>query len=305
MPRLVKGPDGVIHSFPDDASDDEIRTALGGGQSPASASKGQVAPGATFSEKIGNAANMLRDAAVGFGKGAVHTGIDLAQLAANSGQFGVNAATMPSEIFDAARNRTAYTNTAQRVGGGIETAAELALPALKAGEAVPLTSRAGAAFNSVAKAANKVPVDLTEPGNVALRIADMAQRGGGTQWGPGPVRQFIQWATDPKKAPMNYEVARDFASNISRLSVDETRKLPPAMQMEIANLRVTLNKAVGEAAAKVGKGAEYAQAMTEYAKAMRLREAMNWAITKGLPYGSVGGGLYWAAKKLISNAGAE
>jgi hypothetical protein len=37
---------------------------------------------------------------------------------------------------------------------------------------------------------------------------------------PMAVRKFLNRITDPEKAQMNYEEARDFASNISRLSVE-------------------------------------------------------------------------------------
>jgi hypothetical protein len=116
------------------------------------------------------------------------------------------------------------------------------------------------------------------------------------------VRQFIQYVTDPKKPPMTYEVARDFASNISKLSVKETTSLPPAMKREIAELRVVLNKAVADTAGKAGMGREYASAMTEYAKAMRVRKTLEDAV-KGIkqaaPYATAAGAGAWLGNKIL------
>lgn len=283
---------------------------------PAS-TKGQIAPGSTFSEKIGNAASMLKDVAIGAGKGLGSTVAGIGEDMVNAGMIPgqVPAAFSPdfrNPIFNKIDQATTATNTAQRVGKVGEKLGEVAALGIPSGraavEAIPSTTRAGAKFAEVAAAANKLPVDLSEPGNVALRIADLAQRGGGTNFGPPPVRQFLQWATNPNKPPMNYEVAKDFASNISRLSSKDLASIPPVIQREIANLRVALNKAVGEAAAQAGKGQEYADAMTEYAKAMRLRENIDAAwdgAKRAAPYLTAGGATYWLGSKIASLFGSD
>jgi hypothetical protein len=204
------------------------------------------------------------------------------------------------------------TNAPQMVGKGLETAAEMAVPLGAAAEAIPTAAKAGAKFNAAMAGARTMAVDVNAPGQVALRIADMAQHGGGTQFGPGPVRQFIQYITDPKKPQMTYEVARDFASNISRLSSKELASVPPAMMREVGNLRVALNKAVADAAGRAGMGAEHAQAMNEFAKAMRIRDATDALLEgakKGALYGVGGGTLAGAGfelgKKIASLWGGE
>lgn len=161
----------------------------------------------------------------------------------------------------------------QKAGYAAETIAEMAVPGVpitRAGvRAIPSQKRAGEAFQRVMGAAKNVPVDITEPGNQALRIYQLSERGGSM---PKAVRDFLKRVTDPEKAPMTYEEARDFASNISRLSADEYKRIPPAMQKEIHGLRIALNRAVGQAASKVGKGDEYAGAMKEYAQRARVNE---------------------------------
>ena len=150
-------------------------------------------------------------------------------------------------------------------------------------------------------AARTVPVNVEAPGQIGLRIMDVAERGGGTL--PQPVRQFVNWATNPGKEPMTYEIARDFASGISRLSANEMGRLSPAVAREVAGLRVALNKSVAEAAGKAGKGAEYSKAMTEYAKAMHMRKLIDEAVTgakRAIPVAGAGAGAYWLTQKIAS-----
>jgi hypothetical protein len=259
----------------------------------------------TLAERAGY--GMPGDVVTGFAKGAAHTALDLGQAvhAIPGVSKGVDALYGTPGLSDAAfkdaRATTAYANNAQRAGGVAETIAELAIPVTKAAEAVPSTARAGRAFESVMGAAKDIPLDVSEPGKVALRIADMAQRGGGTNWGPPPVRQFIQYITDPKKPDMTYEVARDFASNISRLSSKDLASVPPAMMREIGELRMTLNKAIGEAAQQVGKLGDYEAAMKEYAQAAKVRDAAQDIVKgfkRGLPFASGTAAGHYAYQKL-------
>lgn len=279
-------------------SDDDIRATL-------KVFDAQPPPAAAPARTWGDTA---LDVGTGIVKGAASTVAGLGSLAGSFPTGNVSAPTVRDAVdqlygqpglsraaFTAADEATTATNTPQMVGKGLETAAEFAVPVAKAVQAIPRTGRAIAKFADVAKVANQIPVNLEAPGNVALRIADIAQRGGGSNFGPAPVRQFIQWATDPKKAPMTYEVARDFAKNISKLSSKEMLALPDAMKYQIHELRVVLNKAVGEAAAKAGKGQEYAEAMNEFAKAKKLQRAL----VEGAKYAAGAMGAGWVANQLI------
>ncbi len=266
------------------------------------------------SEKARTWADTAADVGKGFLKGAGATVAGLGEMAANAGMLpGVqpsafNQAMRPA-AFTKAEEATTAQNTPQMVGKGLETVAELAMPVgagAKAGmEAIPSAARAGAKFEQVMGAARHVPVDLTVPGDVALRLADIAQRGGGTNFGPPPVRQFIQWATDPNKAPMTYEVARDFASNLSKLSRKDLTAMGGPMSAKVMELSAALNKSIGQAASKVGKGREYAEAMTEYAKAKRLQglieDGLVGAKRAAIPAAlGAGAGAYWLTNKIGS-----
>lgn len=169
-----------------------------------------------------------------------------------------------------------------------------------ASKVLPNVNRAKAGFQTVMQAAREIPLNLKAPGDAALRISELSERGGTM---PKAVRDFLKYATDPNKPQMTYEVARDFASNISRLSANEYQRLTPVMAREVANLRVALNESVAEAAKAAGKGAEYKAAMREYANAMRLRDAVSEAgrrIKTGAPIAAAGGGAYWLTRKVLS-----
>lgn len=171
------------------------------------------------------------------------------------------------------------------------TLATAAIPSVIKGAkaAIPSTARAGVNFQEVMGAAKNVPIDISAPGNAALRIMQLSERGGTM---PKVVRDILKRMTDPNKPPMAYEEARDFASNVSRLSADEYSRLTPALKREVGNLRVTLNHAVEKAAASAGKGPQYKAAMKEYAKASQGRQmvddvktaAKRWAIPGGVAY---------------------
>jgi hypothetical protein len=216
----------------------------------------------------------------------------------------VSGDTAMREFKDVAQS----SNTPQAVGGALENVAEAAIPVGKAASAVPRLSRAKQNFETVMAAAKDIPINVEKPGEVAMRIAELAQHGGGTNWGPAPVRQFIQYITDPKKPEMTYQVARDFASNISRLSSKDLASIPPAMMREIHDLRVTLNLAVGDAAKHAGRLGEYRDAMREFRAAMQMRDAAKYVgkkVVKALPYAALAGGAAYYGNEAKKWLGGE
>jgi hypothetical protein len=172
-------------------------------------------------------------------------------------------AGMGTAGYDAVEN-PATTLAGAAVGGGLRAAA----PKIP----IPTRAKAGAKFEQVMSKVGDQPVDVGRTGDAALKIADLAQHGGGTNWGPAPVRQLIQYVTDPKKPPLTYKVAREFYSNISRMSADEMKRLPPVMKKELGALRAELDKALADTAGRGGQGQVYRDAMREYAVASRIRE---------------------------------
>lgn len=322
MPRRVKGPDGTIHSFPDTATDQQISAAL---KAIPKVNVPATSKVPTWSDQLG--LNTPTDSVVGgFFRGAGGAAVDMAQgAAAEVGNLmqkklaaeqapglplPAGVAPFPTREVPAALITQAPETTAGTIGTYAPTAAEMAIPgptiakgAKAAFDAIPRVAKAGEKFQNVMGAARHIPVDVSEVGDVALRIQQLAERGGSM---PMAVRKILNRMTDPEKAPMLYEEARDFASNISRLSANEFGRLTPAVAREVATLRVALNKANAMAAKQAGKMDEYNAAMREYAQAMKIRgmvEAAVKGVKQNAPWLTLAGAAMWGAKKVTNAIG--
>jgi hypothetical protein len=87
---------------------------------------------------------------------------------------------------------------------------------------------------------------------------------------PQVANKLLRRVTDPEQGPLTYGEARDFASNLSRLSSGEVQKLTPVMQRQVGQLSHAFNEDVGNAASSVGRGEDYTQAMNDYRHASQL-----------------------------------
>lgn len=261
-----------------------------------------AAPEGMFKAGLRGAASGAVDLAQGITSGAAKTVYGASDLGNfMRGKLGMQQ--YPTEGALRTSLTTAPDSFSGNVGRGLETAAEMAVPIGGAAKAIPSTARAGKAFESVMSVAKDVPVNLGPAGDVALRIQQLADRGASM---PQVVRKFLQRATNPAMGDMPFSEARDFASNISRLSADETSRLTPVMKRELGNLRQAFNQSIGQAAETVGKGSEYAGAMSEYAKAQQIRSALS-DMMQGVKSkagwigaGAAGGLLYDKAKHLVA-----
>lgn len=213
------------------------------------------------------------------------------------GRAGEAAATMASYAIPARRIAQATASlplwarsAAQSVTAGSVGAASEAdpkagvLPAIIAG-AAPIVanapelvrrglgvSRARAAQNldSVSRTAARSPINVEGPGQQGLRAMELQQRGATL---PRVVTQFMRRVTDPKGADMTFSEARDFYSNLSRMSANDFGRLTPAMRRQVGSVTRELGRALQETANTAGVGREYASGMREYARAARLEEA--------------------------------
>jgi hypothetical protein len=159
------------------------------------------------------------------------------------------------------------------------TLATAALPGgVNAAASLPTRAKAGAKFQQVLRAVGDEPVDVARPGDSALRIYQLSERGASM---PKAVRDFLKRATDPSKADMSYKEARDFYSNLTSLSADETRRMSRPIRRELNELRVALDKALAQTAAGGGQEQVYREAMREYAIASRMRELSDKALKYG------------------------
>lgn len=248
-----------------------------------------------------------KDVAIGAAKGAGDTVLGLGQLVhqipgvtqAVDALYGVPG--LSDQAFQTYDKELEATNTPQLLGKGLEMVAEAAIPVTKGTQAVkaalPSTAKAGAKFETVMRHAHSMPVDVNQAGDVALRIQELAERGSSM---PMVVRKFLKRITDPAQGDLTYKEARDFASNISRLSADEYQRLTPVVKREVGNLREALNAAIQRTADAAGKGHDYRSAMQEYRRAAQLESGVEAAKKYGVRTaitGAAGAAGFGLAKK--------
>lgn len=159
--------------------------------------------------------------------------------------------------------------------------------------------RAGQSIQSATAAAKGVPLNVEAVGREGLRAVELQAAGGSM---PRVASRLMQRITDPKAADLTFEEARDFYSNLSRMSANEFNSVNPTMQRQLGAMRNALHQALVDAAETVGKGEQYAQGISEYAKAGRA--AAQWdkvkpaamrtlrELVKAGAYGVGAGGLY-------------
>lgn len=191
------------------------------------------------------------------------------------------------------------------IAGGLGQAAGLIAPQVlalgvnAAVNAIPSKVRAASNFEDVMVAAKDVPVDVSDPGNTALRAMELGERGGST---PRAVTQYVRRVTDPAKGPLTYEESRDWASNISRLSANDYNRMTPTVARQVAKMSADLNASNAQAALKVGKLAEYRAAMDEYRRASQLGDAIQDVVhgaKRQLPVAGAAGAGAWVTAKML------
>lgn len=135
--------------------------------------------------------------------------------------------------------------------------------------------RAGQNIQAASQAAKGAPVNVEKVGQEGLRALELQAAGGSM---PRAASQFMRRVTDPKAPDLTFEEARDFYSNLSRLSTNEFGRLNPTMQRQIGTMRQALHEALVESAETVGKGGQYARGISEYAKAAKAKAT--WEASK-------------------------
>jgi hypothetical protein len=147
---------------------------------------------------------------------------------------------------------------------------------------IPSKASAGAKLQQIRGVAKDVPLNTSPAEQIAQESKELAATGASNP--AKPVRDFIKNRA-PVKAkfagqrvamspdPMTYETGFDFASNAGRVSAEEGLKLSPNQARKLAQFTHAMKAANREAAASVGMGDLYDQAMKEYARASNMEEA--------------------------------
>lgn len=144
---------------------------------------------------------------------------------------------------------------------------------------IPSAARAGRKFEDVLAAAKDVPIAPGGPVTAAMRGKELASRGGTL---PKVLRDFVRRSSDVDAPPITYQEARDFYTN-SRLAMSEYLATKPNMWRQVTVFKNALDEAVEGAANTVGKAADYRDAMTEYAHAMKMKNLVKAAAKIGIP----------------------
>lgn len=161
-----------------------------------------------------------------------------------------------------------------------------AAPEIEAGlQKIPSASRAGATLQDIRNAAADVPVNFERTGPELQRFEELTQRGGKRS---KPFTQLYKRANNTgvnvengqALDPVKFPEARDFYTNVTDAAHQTPlqkimgRGMKPTMRRQAVNVRRAMNDDLTDAAEQVGRGEDYANAMKEYANAMKLRKVM-------------------------------
>jgi hypothetical protein len=171
---------------------------------------------------------------------------------------------------------------------------------------VPNAKRAGDAFNAVKNVVGDHPVAVTDDlSNSLMRYRELVDAGGSRSLS---VEKLLTRLTNPDKGALTFNEARDFYSNISRLSADEAQRLTPPMRRAVGQIANDFGETIADTALRGGKLQQFQGAMSEYAKAMQLKDLKADMAAHGIKYAATAAGSAigagaggYAVKKLIES----
>jgi hypothetical protein len=187
--------------------------------------------------------------------------------------------------------------TAEGTLGSILGGAELGGLGGEVAKELPTRANAGRIFESVMKDAGDKPVQLTRAMEPLERAQQLSARGGGTVSAADNLYKRINTVN-----PLDYREARDWASNLSRISAQDKMSASPSLRAEVGKLSHAFNQDVGDTAASVGHGEDYAKAMRNYRIASTVGDvadrAKKFAVPAALGAAGAGAG-YKLARALM------
>jgi hypothetical protein len=156
--------------------------------------------------------------------------------------------------------------------------------------------RAGQNMQEVAHAAQNIPVQTGRIGPTIARAQEL--QGTGSRM-PRVVTQLSRRVADRPDGALNFREGSDFASSMSRMSVNERNTLNPQMHRQVGEISRALRNELTDAAEQVGRGAQYSRGVREYARASAVDEFAEKAkknLLKALlgagPAAGIGAGVY-------------
>lgn len=171
-------------------------------------------------------------------------------------------------------------------------------------EAIPTRAHASSVFADIENQAKDVPVSM-ENTNPALQKFSKYVSTGGSK---APVITKLAKRVEAPE-PVNFPEARDFYTNVSRLTkrpgfirraIESPMK--PSMRYEAGGVRQALNSDLTNAAHSIGRGNHYTGAVKEYRRGAQLNRAMKWAAAAGAAEAARRTGVLGKAAHLGMNA---
>lgn len=270
---------GVIHEFPDDATDEEIRSVLEASEIPTAPAK----PAGPLPAKV----TTVRDILSRIGSESPETAWEKIK------RFGMTALDTEPEA------ETGMGGLAGQLLGAVT------MGTVRGSSLIPSVERAGQKFKAVEAAAKDIPINLGPAEKIAARAQELRQRGSSM---PKVMNDFIKnrkaaaTTSQPFGDLMTYKEGRDFASAAGAMSTREVTAMNASMQRQVGQFAQALKTANREAAEKVGMGKLYDLAMKEYRQAKNLAEFQEGikahAIDWGLKLGLTGIGAYALGKEI-------
>lgn len=262
--------------------------------------------GAATEIGVQSIARGVRDAAVGAYNTVRHPIDTLKGVASLPGQVAqvpqaiheINQGQDPLGTYAQVAQDTAGQGAGQAILAAATSGAAKAPGAIRAALPAAKLANAGEMFQDVSGVIGKHPVTIT-PGlsDSLMEYHQLVENGGSRSMA---VSKLLNRITDPTKGPLTYEDARQFQSNISRLSADEAQRLTPVMKRQVGKISAQLSGAVEDTAANAGQLEKFQGAMKEYAAAKNLEDKIavlkKYGIRAGLA--GLGGGITAAGAKL-------
>jgi hypothetical protein len=230
------------------------------------------------SSSLAVAGHELKEGSKGAVKGLLSTVKNIHNSFTPNGPDGPDTSLAPSSSsYPGAATNLSADNPDQLAGKGLETFGEGLIPGGKAvavaDELLPSLARSGRAIESITQRALGQPVNVAGGESAAplARLSKLAVNGGRM---PTAAEQLLQ-RSQSAIPDLPFEDARDFYSNISRLSNDEYNSLTDPVKAQVGKLRAGLHQdlqAAAERAGNIGEnlGQTYNDAVKEYRNRLLL-----------------------------------
>lgn len=270
-------------------------------------------PTATISQTPKGAGQYLQDLEGDFRYGTSRTMIG--RLLSKMGAQGIDVGSHAGEAKDLMSPVTGSLHAAQGVvqmgkdpvGGALKTAggvleastlpAQFMAPeAAEAASAIPSqfsTKKAGALLGLLEKRFGKLPVDVSAPVKVAGEMAQLGETGPDA---PSIIKKFIDQS---QSGQMDYKKARQFYSNLSRMSAADKMGMTGPMKAKTAEITAALDDAIRASLKPVAADQHYAQAMGAYARGAMAKGAAAKAIKYGIPGAAAAAGTDYAIRQVL------